>query len=152
MPAKKTKAKSAARPAKSLGAASGYSQKPLREKLGIKADTLVAIIDAPENYAALTGLDVFDTELDQEEYDFLHFFAQRAFGLGHAFPVLSKRLKQNGMLWISWPKGSSGVETDLNENLVREIGLANGLVDVKVAAIDETWSGLKFVYRLKDRT
>jgi hypothetical protein len=157
MPTKKAKAKSAVKPAKALkaktlGAAAGYSKKTLREKLGIKSGTAVAIIDAPENYAQLTELSAFDTELDLEEYDFLHFFAQRAIGLGHAFPVLVKRLKQDGMLWISWPKGSSGIETDLNENIVREIGLTNGLVDVKVAAIDDVWSGLKFVYRLRDRT
>jgi hypothetical protein len=67
-------------------------------------------------------------------------------------PALRSCLAQSGMLWISWPKGSSGVATDLNENVVREIGLGNGLVDVKVCAVDETWSGLKFVYRVKDRT
>ena len=60
-------------------------------------------------------------------------------------------LSQSGMLWVSWPKGSSRVPTDLTENVVREIGLRNGLVDVKVCAVDETWSGLKFVFRLKDR-
>jgi hypothetical protein len=149
MPTKKAKAKKTAN--KPLGKQAGYSQRTLREKLGIKSGTAVAIIDAPENYAQMTQLDAFDTELDLEEYDFLHFFAQSAIGLGHAVAVISKRLKQDGMLWISWPKGSSGVETDLNENVVREIGLANGLVDVKVAAIDDIWSGLKFVYRLKDR-
>jgi hypothetical protein len=149
MPAKKAKAKKTA--PKSLGNQSGYSNRALRDKLGIKSGVAIAIIDAPEHYAQRTELDTYDSELDQEEYDFLHFFAQRAIGLTHAFPVLSKRLRQNGMLWISWPKGSSGVETDLNENIVREIGLANGLVDVKVAAIDEVWSGLKFVFRLKDR-
>ena len=151
MPSKKAKAKPRAKPAKTLGKQAGYSQKTLRDKLGIKNGIALAIIDAPQNYAELIELSAFDTELDLEEYDFLHFFTQRAIGLGHAFPVLSKRLKQDGMLWISWPKGSSGVETDLNENIVREIGLANGLVDVKVAAIDDVWSGLKFVYRLQDR-
>jgi hypothetical protein len=64
---------------------------------------------------------------------------------------LKQALATNGMLWVSWPKGSSGVETDLNENVVREVGLKNGLVDLKVCAVDETWSGLKFVYRRKDR-
>jgi hypothetical protein len=65
--------------------------------------------------------------------------------------VLKSSLAQNGLLWISWPKRSSGVATDLSENIIREIGLSNGLVDIKVCAVDETWSGLKFVYRVKDR-
>lgn len=67
------------------------------------------------------------------------------------FPGLARALASHGALWISWPKGSSGVATDLNENVVREIGLAAGLVDVKVCAVDEVWSGLKFVRRMKDR-
>jgi hypothetical protein len=71
--------------------------------------------------------------------------------LNEAFPKLKKSLDLAGTLWISWPKGASKVKTDLNENVVREIGLSNGLVDVKVCAVDEVWSGLKFMYRLKDR-
>ena len=67
------------------------------------------------------------------------------------FPKLKAALTSDGMLWISWPKKSSKVATDLKEDIIREIGLTNGLVDVKVAAVDEVWSGLKFVYRLKDR-
>ena len=145
MPTKKQKKKAAKR------SPAGYSTRSLRDKLGIKVGATVAIIDAPAEYASLTELTQFDTELDQEFYDFLHFFTSSRLGLGHVFPVLAKRLKSDGLLWISWPKQSSGVQTDLTENVVREIGLANGLVDVKVAAIDEVWSGLKFVYRLKDR-
>jgi len=83
--------------------------------------------------------------------DFIHFFATRRRQLEQKFAALKKALAKDGMLWISWPKGSSGVATDLNENVVREIGLARGLVDVKVCAIDSVWSGLKFVYRLRDR-
>jgi hypothetical protein len=71
--------------------------------------------------------------------------------LNEQFPRLKEALSPSGMLWVSWPKASSGVPTDLSENVVREIGLANGLVDVKVCAVDEVWSGLKFVYRIKDR-
>ena len=129
----------------------GYSQRPLKDKLGIKDSASIAILEAPPYYASLVGIENFDTELDLDSYDFLHFFTSSALGLGHVFPVLAKRLKPAGMLWISWPKQSANVETDVSENVVREIGVANGLVDVKVAAIDETWSGLKFVYRLKDR-
>ncbi len=82
--------------------------------------------------------------------EFIQFFTKSKRELENMFPRLKVKLAQKGMLWISWPEGSSKVESDLNENLVIEIGLKNGLVDVKVAAIDETWSGLKFVYRLKD--
>ena len=71
--------------------------------------------------------------------------------LGKILPQLKSLLNKNGMLWISWPKKASKVMTDLDENVVRDIGLQNGLVDVKVCAVDEIWSGLKFVYRLKDR-
>jgi len=83
--------------------------------------------------------------------DFIHFFTKLRGELENKFPILKQELSQDGILWISWPKGSSKVETDLNENVVREIGLKNGLVDVKVTNVDQIWSGLKFVYRLKDR-
>jgi hypothetical protein len=78
-------------------------------------------------------------------------FAKSASDLNDQFSLLSKRLAPAGMLWVSWPKKASGVVTDLNENLVRSIGLEAGLVDVKVCAVNEVWSGLKFVIRLKDR-
>lgn len=78
-------------------------------------------------------------------------FVEKRAALEKDFPILAGKLEANGMLWIAWPKKASGKETDLNENLVRETGLGFGLVDVKVCAIDETWSGLKFVIRLKDR-
>jgi hypothetical protein len=78
-------------------------------------------------------------------------FTKSATSLKKEFKPLAKNLAPAGMLWISWPKRTSGVPTDLNENLVRDIGLAAGLVDVKVCAVTEVWSGLKFVRRLKDR-
>ena len=83
---------------------------------------------------------------------FIHYFTKTRSALEKRFPVLERALTPAGMLWISWPKGTSGVTTDLTENVIREIGLANGLVDVKVCAVDATWSGLKFVRRVKDRT
>ena len=67
------------------------------------------------------------------------------------FAQLKKNLAMNGCLWISWPKGASKIKTDVNENVVREIALKNGLVDIKVCAVDDVWSGLKLVFRLKDR-
>lgn len=85
------------------------------------------------------------------ELDFAILFVTTRAGLEKRFDRLRDRLKSTGMLWISWPKKTSGVASDLTENVVREIGLSKGLVDVKVCAIDETWSGLKFVRRVRDR-
>jgi hypothetical protein len=83
--------------------------------------------------------------------DFIHYFAKSKAGLAKDLPKLKKCLAMNGMLWISWPKLSSGVESDVTEKVVHTLGLKTGLVDVKVCAVDETWSGFKFVFRLKDR-
>ena len=133
----------------------GYSKRSLVDKLGIKEGHRVAILGAPAGYAKILGELPPKVEPVKElrgENDFLHFFTKSRPALERKFPALKSSLAQTGTLWISWPKGSSGVPTDLNENFVREIGLSNGLVDVKVCAIDETWSGLKFVYRVKDRT
>jgi len=132
----------------------GYSKRSLVDKLGIKQGYRVAFLGAPANYAATLGSmppDVKTSKVLRGETDFVHFFTKSRNELKQKFPVLKSSLAQKGMLWISWPKGSSGVATDLNEDVVREIGLAHGLVDVKVCAVDEIWSGLKFVYRLKDR-
>jgi hypothetical protein len=85
------------------------------------------------------------------ELDFIHFFSDKRASLERQIPKLRDSLKSSGMIWISWPKKASGKTKDLDEGVVREIGLKAGLVDVKVCAIDETWSGLKFVFRLKDR-
>ena len=82
---------------------------------------------------------------------FIHAFFVNSQKLDQQFPALKKALDQSGSLWISWPKKAAKVETDITENTVREIGLRHGLVDIKVCAVDEVWSGLKFVYRLKDR-
>jgi len=132
----------------------GYSKKSLVEKLGIKQGFAISIIGAPKNYAVTLGklpIGVKQTKRLQGSVDFLQFFSSERCVLEDKFPTLKAALSPRGMLWISWPKGSSRVPTDLNENVVREIGLKNGLVDVKVCAVDETWSGLKFVYRIKDR-
>lgn len=84
-------------------------------------------------------------------FDLIQYFTTQQKKLKQSFPKLKEKLAIDGSLWISWPKQSSKVPTDLNENDVMHIGLEYGLVDVKVIAVDETWSGLKFVYRLKDR-
>ena len=132
----------------------GYSKKSLVEKLGIKEGLKVAILNSPANYNDTLGKlpkNVTVMKTIGERLDFIQFFTKESKELQSKFPNLKRALSQNGILWISWPKSSSKVKTDLNENIVREIGLGNGLVDVKIAAVDEVWSGLKFVYRLKDR-
>ena len=87
----------------------------------------------------------------ESSLDLIQFLSRYREELTHQFPILKCALSPSGMLWISWPKRSSSIDTDLSERAVRETGLANGLVDVKVCAIDEDWSALKFVYRLADR-
>jgi|SRR5579862_4170647 len=132
----------------------GYSGTPLPKKLGIKPGFHVCLIEAPSDVqaelkAALGGCEeVIDAKAP---LDFAMLFTKSKTGLTKDFQRLSSRLAPAGMLWICWPKKSSGVVTDLDENNVREIGLAAGLVDVKVCAVTEIWSGLKFVRRLKDR-
>ena len=134
----------------------GYSKRSLIEKLGIKAGYHLAILHAPADYAQTLGPLPFDvvqvTELGGEPLDFVHFFTTQRAELVANFLALKASLKPAGMLWISWPKRTAKViPSDLDENMIRDIGLSNGLVDVKVAAVDVTWSGLKFVYRLQDR-
>src|SRR5437762_413493 len=132
----------------------GYSGKPLAQKLGIKSGFKMAAINAPDHYAQILGevpANVVMIQALDAPLDLVHFFTTERRVLEDRFPALKQAISKNGMLWISWPKGTSGVKTDLNENTIREIGLKNGLVDVKVAAVDETWSGLKFVYRTEDR-
>jgi hypothetical protein len=132
----------------------GYSGTPLPKKLGIKDGFRVAFVAAPadvlaELKTALAGCE--STRDAKAMLDFAMLFAKSKAELAKEFKRVSKPLAPAGMLWVSWPKKSSGVATDLNENIVRDIGLAAGLVDVKVCAVTDVWSGLKFVRRLKDR-
>ena len=132
----------------------GYSGKPLVAKLGIKPGATIAILNAPRGYDRILGKmprDVKRKIAAVGALDFVQFFTHRRGELERRFPVLERALAPAGMLWISWPKKSSGVTTDLTEDGIRAIGLAHGLVDVKVAAVDEVWSGLKFVRRVQDR-
>ncbi len=132
----------------------GYSPKPLVEKLGLKPAMTVALLNPPVGYMQhlhpLPEPIVIQRELSGEA-DFIQFFATTLDGLKNLFPIFKRNLKQNGMLWISWEKAKLGKPARLNENMIRDLGLKNGLVDVKVVAVDEEWSGLKFVYRLADR-
>ena len=131
----------------------GYSGTPLAKKLGLKGGMRVLEVDAPAHFRAL----IADAPADviwlarTAPFDFGIAFATSAASVRAAFAKLEPKLAQDGMVWISWPKKASAVKTDLDENVVREIGLDAGLVDVKVCAIDATWSGLKFVRRLRDR-
>ena len=127
----------------------GYSKRPLADKLGLKPGMRAAVLHPPGDYPSLD--DVILVDPPARPLDFIHLFTTRRAELESAFPELKTALAANGMFWISWPKKSAKVATDLDENFVREFGLAHGLVDVKVAAVDSVWSGLKFVYRLKDR-
>jgi hypothetical protein len=132
----------------------GYSGTPLFKKLGIKDGFRVRFVAAPpdamvELKAALSRCEVIREA--KTPLDFEMVFTKSRAELTKEFKQAAKLLAPAGMLWVSWPKKSSGVATDLDENIVREIGLAAGLVDVKVCAVTEVWSGLKFVRRLKDR-
>jgi len=132
----------------------GYSGTPLPKKLGIKDGFRVRLIGLPSDVRAelkraLAGCRIIDDGNDA--LDFVMVFTKSKAELAKEFRKIAKPLAPAGMLWVSWPKKSSGVATDLDENVVRDIGLAAGLVDVKVCAVTEIWSGLKFVRRLKDR-
>ena len=132
----------------------GYSATPLLKKLGIKPGFDVAFVNAPEDFVNQLDLppDInIRSKSKSQDLDFILVFVKSQKLLITAFAQYSGKIKPNGMLWVSWPKKTSGVQTDLTENIVRDIGLTAGLVDVKVCAIDDIWSGLKFVYRLKDR-
>jgi Protein of unknown function (DUF3052) len=132
----------------------GYSGTPLPKKLGIKEKFRVAFVDLPADVRSelRDALRVCDTASDgRGPLDFAMLFVKKRSELKKQFARMAKQLAPAGMLWVSWPKKASGVVTDLDENLVREIGLDAGLVDVKVCAVSDVWSGLKFVIRVKDR-
>jgi len=132
----------------------GYSGTPLVKKLGIKEGARVAFVNAPDDFQATLGelpADVKLMKATTKSVDLILFFVMSERILAREFSKLAERLTKNGMIWIAWPKKSSGVKTDLTFERVQRIGLDSGLVDVKICAIDETWSGLKFVYRVKDR-
>ena len=133
----------------------GYSKTPLAKKLGIKNNFKIKFVHQPGYYFDLFSdlpADLKIVKDNKSKKDFIHYFTKSADQLNKDIKSLRKEIEENGMIWISWPKKSSKVETDVDENVVRNIALKNNLVDVKVAAIDEIWSGLKLVIRLKDRS
>jgi hypothetical protein len=132
----------------------GYSTRSLPDKLGIKPGFRIALVGAPKGYdAILVPLPpgVVRAKTVRGPLDLIQVFATSVGELARRFPTLKRALAIDGALWVSWPKRASGVVTDLGDGPVREIGLAHGLVDIKVCAVDEVWSGLEFVYRLADR-
>lgn len=139
----------------------GYSGTPLATKLGVKKDHKIEVIHAPPGFEQTLGDLPEGTQLEMTRerkrretangLDVMVYFSKNRAQLVKEFPALAERLCPAGGLWIAWPKKASGVTTDLTEDRVREIGLKAGLVDNKVCAIDEIWSGLRFVIRVKDR-
>jgi len=132
----------------------GYSGTPLVQKIGIKPGHRVILRNHPESFLKDLGKLPEDSRTSERlsgAANVIVYFTEKRSALEKDFGGLAAALVPDGMLWIGWPKKASGKATDLNENIVREIGLKRGLVDVKVCAIDETWSGLKFVVRVRDR-
>lgn len=132
----------------------GYSGTPLAKKLGIKSGFHFCLINQPDYYFSLFN-DMPDgivlVKERKSRKDLVHYFTSHAKDLRKELPLLRNEIVPNGIIWISWPKKASKVTTDVTENLVRELALANGLVDIKVCAVDDTWSGLKLVIPVKDR-
>jgi hypothetical protein len=126
----------------------GYSGTPLVQKLGIKKAFRIKLINAPDNYFKLvTGLPdgvVFDND-GFEDLDLIHFFTKQADEYYNILPLIKLQIKPNGIIWASWPKKVSKVITDITEEIIRNYAIETGLVDIKVCAIDEIWSGLKLV-------
>jgi hypothetical protein len=133
----------------------GYSETPLAKKLGIKEGSRLGFVNAPRGFKKElgplpAGAKIFIGQLPAAQ-DLIILFTDSSRRLKLEFPVLTEKLSSNGMLWIAWPKKSSGVSTDFSFDIVQQTGLQAGLVDVKICAVNEIWSGLKFVYRVKDR-
>jgi hypothetical protein len=132
----------------------GYSGTPLPRKLGIKADSTVALSRAPQGFDETLGelpAGVRIRRAVRGKLDVIVAFYEERKDLERGMPSLRKSMQPHTGLWIAWPKRSSGVRTDITEDVVRELALANRLVDNKVCAIDETWSALRLVIRLADR-
>jgi hypothetical protein len=132
----------------------GYSQRSLVDKLGIKPGMRIAILNAPRGYRTTLGKPprgVTILSAPRGMLPFIHLFVVSRDVLESRLPALLRALEPAGSLWISWPKKASGVTTDITEDVVRAVALPTGLVDVKVAAVDGVWSGLKLVRRLKNR-
>ena len=136
----------------------GYSGTPLINKIGIKPGHRVAVVDSPNGFAKELGPMPEDARIVSADgtarpgtLDVVILFLKGRASMEKQLPKLKTKIAQAGMIWAAWPKKASGVETDLNENIIRDTALADGLVDIKVCAINEIWSGLKLVIPVKDR-
>jgi hypothetical protein len=132
----------------------GYSGTPLAKKLGIQAGAFVRAVDAPDDYAQLLEplpANVTFVERGADELDMVHLFTKSRSKLVKYLDEYKNKIKQNGSIWVSWPKKSSGIPSEVTEDTIREVALPLGLVDVKVCAVDDTWSGLKLVIRKENR-
>lgn len=130
------------------------SSKSLVQRLGIREGFRVAFVNPPSRYMTTLGQlpkNVLVVQRLKGTFDFIQFFVRDEDELENGFPRLKEALSQIGMLWVCWPKGASKTADMLNENTIQDVGLRNGLVDIKVCSVDETWSALKFVHRSKDR-
>ncbi len=133
-----------------MNAPSGYSGTPLVKKLGIKANSELCVMNAPPNYAALVAPlpeDVRTTEQFAPGADLVHLFVTLRSDFESALTGIRRKLKAEGVVWVSWPKKASKAPTDLTEDTIRAVALPMGFVDIKVCAVDEKWSGLKLVIR-----
>jgi hypothetical protein len=132
----------------------GYSGTPLPQKLGIKPGLAVVTISAPTNYRRLLGTipeGVTFSDRLKPDSSFVHVFIKKRSELANRLSLLREKIADTGIVWISWPKRSSGALTDVTEDVVRAVALPLGFVDVKVCAIDQTWSGLKLMVRRRNR-
>jgi hypothetical protein len=129
----------------------GYSGKPLIEKLGLKSEMRAIVINQPPSYTELLG-GTHSFVTDERGIEFVHLFTESRTELDSQLAYWRHRIKSDGIFWVSWPKKSSKVPTDVDENVIREICLPMGWVDVKVCAVSEIWSGLKLVVRKELRT
>jgi hypothetical protein len=132
----------------------GYSGTPLAKKLGLKPGMKALFQNIPKTVLSELNPSLDDVEVTkslQDDLDFIHAFTTSKASLKKDFSAWKKHLSKTGCIWVSWPKKASNLETDLSGDIVREIGLKAALVDIKVCAVDDQWSGLKFVYRKEDR-
>jgi len=132
----------------------GYSGTPLPQKLGIKPGTIVVAIDPPENYRQLlapipSGVNFATRPIGNTR--FVHLFATRRSHLAKQLSILRRKIAEDAAIWVSWPKKSANVPTDITEDVIRAVALPLGFVDIKVCAVDETWSGLKLMIRKENR-
>ena len=142
------------RAASAAGPASGYSGRPQAQKLGIRPGTRLYLAAAPRHYRALLAPlppGVHTVRRLDERTDIAHLFVRERAALGRELTAARRAMRADAVIWVSWPKKTSGVQSDITEDRVRELALPLGLVDVKVCAVDQTWSGLKLMLRRSER-